>query len=178
MKGEKYNVLELKNNIFENIEATPKEHYTFQFDPSAIVPVEKKYIGLMKKRMLGSIIASIILVIAGVFSDRAFLGFGIGVLFISVVGHIKGITAYKKLYAKSNDRYAKTLYDYTLYDNFLIVWISSEDAIRQIKVKLDEIKKAQVIADILVMEIDGQLFLMKKDKLVENSYFLSICSKK
>ena len=99
-------------------------------------------------------------------------------LFISVVGHIKGITAYKKLYAKSNDRYAKTLYDYTLYDNFLIVWISSEDAIRQIKVKLDEIKKAQVIADILVMEIDGQLFLMKKDKLVENSYFLSICSKK
>ena len=71
MKGEKYNVLELKNNIFENIEATPKEHYTFQFDPSAIVPVEKKYIGLMKKRMLGSIIASIILVIAGVFSDRA-----------------------------------------------------------------------------------------------------------
>ena len=42
-------MLQLKNNIFENIETTPKEHYTFQFDPSAIVPVEKKYIGLMKK---------------------------------------------------------------------------------------------------------------------------------
>ena len=69
-------------------------------------------------------------------------------------------------------------YGYTLYDDFLIGWMSSDDGIRQIKVRLDEIKKAQVIADILVMEIDGQLFLMKKDKLVENSYFLSICSKK
>ena len=94
-------MLQLKNNIFENIETTPKEHYTFQFDPSAIVPVEKKYIGLMKKRMLGSIIAGLLLIIIGIFSDRAFLGFGVGVLFISVVGHIKGISAYKKLYAKS-----------------------------------------------------------------------------
>ena len=171
-------MLQLKNNIFENIETTPKEHYTFQFDPSAIVPVEKKYIGLMKKRMLGSIIAGLLLIIIGIFSDRAFLGFGVGVLFISVVGHIKGISAYKKLYAKSKDKYTKTLYDYTLYDDFLIVWISSDDAIRQIKVRLDEIKKAHVIADILVMEIDGQLFLMKKDELVENSYFLTDCNKK
>ena len=178
MKGEKYDMLELKNNIFENIEATPKEHYTFQFDASAIVLVERKYIGIMKKRMLGSVIAGIIMIICGVFSDRSFLGFGIGVLFISVVGHIKGISAYKKLYAKIKDRYTKTLFDYTLYDNFLIVWISSEDAIRQIKVKFDEIKKAQVISDILVMEIDGQLFLMKKDELVENSYFLTVCNKK
>jgi hypothetical protein len=169
---------ELKNNIFENIEDTPKEHYTFQFDPSTIAPVEKKYIGLLKKRMLGSIISGLLLVLGGVFSDRAILGFGIGVLFISIVGHIKGISAYKKLYAKSRDRYAKTLYDYSLYDNFLIVWISSDDAIRQIKVKLDEIKKAQVVADFIVMEIDGQLFLMKKDEVVENSYFLTICNKK
>ena len=70
------------------------------------------------------------------------------------------------------------MYDYTLYDEFLIVWISSDDAVRQIKVRLDEIKKSQVIADVIVMEIDGQLFLMKKDELVENSYFLTVCNKK
>ncbi|MGM9664276.1 MAG: hypothetical protein ACI3XF_05490 [Eubacteriales bacterium] len=170
-------MLDLKNNLFENIEDSPKEHYTFQFDPSAIVPVEKKYIGLMKKRMIGSIIAGLLLVIIGVFSDRALLGFGVGVLFISVVGHIKGISAYKKLYTKSRDKYRKTLYDYTLYEEYLIVWISSDDAIRQLKVKLDEIKKAQIIQDHIVMEIDGQLFLMKKDELMDNSYFLSICNK-
>ena len=171
-------MLQLKNNIFENIEATPKEHYTFQFDPSAIVPVEKKYIGLLKKRMVGSIIAGLLLIIIGIFSDRVFFGFGAGALFISMVGHIRGISTYKKLCAKSRDRYNKTLYDYTLYEDFLIVWISSDDAIRQIKVRPDEIKKAQVIADVLVMEIDGQLFLVKKDELIDNSYFLSICNKK
>ena len=171
-------MLELKNNIFENIQETPKEHYTFQFDSNSIVPIEKKYIGLMKKRMLGSIIGGLLLIISGIFSDRSLLGFGVGVLFISVIGHIKGISSYKKLYAKIIKKYNKTLYDYTLYEDFLIVWISSDDAIRQIKVRLDEIKKAQVIADILVMEIDGQLFLMKKDELVENSYFLTVCNKK
>ena len=171
-------MIELKNNIFANIEDTPKEHYTFQFDPDKVVPVEKKYIGFMKKRMLGSIVASILLVIIGVLSDRAFLGFAIGVLFISMVGHIKGISAYKKLFEKSKEKYKTTFYDYTLYDDFLIVWISSDDAIGQKKIKLGEIKKTQIIEDFLVMEIEGQLFLMNKDELIDNSYFLTICNKK
>lgn len=171
-------MLELKNNLFENIQDAPKEHYTFQFDPDLVVPVEKKYIGLMKKRMLCSIIAGLILVIVGIFSYRAVLGFAIGVLFISVVGHIKGISAYKKLYAESRDRYNRTLYDYTLYEDFLIIWISSDVSIKQHKFKLNEIKKAQIIKDLIVMEIDRQLYLIKKDELIENSYFLSICNPK
>ena len=132
----------------------------------------------MKKRMLGSIIVGLLLIVIGIFSDRVLVGFGVGTLYISVIVHIKGISTYKKLYAKSKDRHTKTLYDYTLYDDFLIVWISSDDRIRQMKVRLDEIKKVQVIADLIVMEIDGQLFLMKKDELVENSYFLTVCNKK
>ena len=171
-------MLELKNNIFENIEDSPKEHYTFQFDPSAIATVENKYIGLMKKRMLCSVLGGLLLIIIGILWGRTLLGFGVGALFISVVGHIKWISAYKKLYAKNRDRYKKTLYDYTLYDQYLIVWISSDDSIRQLKVKLDEIKKAQIVKDLIVMEINEQLFLIKKDELIDNSYFLSICNKK
>ena len=171
-------MLNLKNNIFENIEDTPKEHYTFHFDPGTIAPVEKKYIGLLVKRMLASVLSGIVLILYGIFSDRAILGFGIGVLFISIVAHIKGISAYKKLYAKSKKRYERTLYDYTLYENFLIIWIASEDAIRQLKVNFDEIKKVQQIANLFVMEIDGQLFLLKKDELIEDSYFLTLCKQK
>ena len=171
-------MLELKNNIFENIQDAPKEHYTFQFDPNLIVPVEKKYIGFMKKRMLISILAGLFLVIVGIFSDRVFLGFAGGLLLMSLVVHLKSLSAYKKLFAERRGRYDKTLYDYTLYEDFLIVWISSDDRIRQLKVKLDDIKKAQMIQDFVVMEIDGQLFLMKKDELVDHSYFLSICNKK
>lgn len=90
----------LRNNLFEDITDTPKEHYTFQFEPESVVPVEEKYIGLLVKRMIVSIIATVILVIFGFFSDGAFLSFATGVLFIGVVVHIKGISSYKKLYAK------------------------------------------------------------------------------
>ncbi len=171
-------MLKLKSNLFEGIEEDPKEHYTFQFDPDMIVPMEKQYAVPIKIRMLISVLSSMVLVIVGIFTDRAIVGFGIGVLLISVVGHLKGLSAYKRYYAKNKEKYAHTLYDYTLYDRFLIVWISSENAFRQIKVGLDEIKKVRILADTLVMEIDGQLFLMKKDELVEQSYFLTICNKK
>ena len=83
-------------------------------------------------------------------------------------------SAYKKLYAKSKDKYTKTLYDYTLYDDFLIVWISSDDAIRQIKVRLDEIKKAQVIVFIKVkffFMCDALHLLLPSASALDSNYF-------
>ena len=172
-------MLELKNNIFENVQETPREHYTFHLDSSDVVTIEKKYIGDMKKRMAIAIACSAFLAVYGILrSSPAFAGLGFGMLLMSLAAHIKVIRHYKKLYAKSRERYPKTLFDYTLYGDSLIVWISSDDAIRQFKVRLSEIKKAQIVKDIVVMEIEGQLFLMKKDELIENSYFLSICKKK
>ena len=171
-------MLELRNNIFENIEDPPKEHYTFQFDSDEVAPVEKKYMGLIKKRMLIFVIAQLVPGIYGVFLDRILIGFAIGGLFIGLVWHIKGILARKKLYAKSIERYKKTVYDYTLYEGFLVIWISSDDSIRQLKVNLNEIKKVHTAGDLLVMEIDNQLFLMKKKELIQNSYFLTVCDKK
>jgi hypothetical protein len=172
---------ELRSNLFEHIDATPKEHYTFQIDASALVPVEKKYVGRMTKRMIFALTPGLLLLILDLLWNYGFGGFGgfaIGVLFVSAVGHIKMISAYKKLCEKRNEACASTLYDYTLYDGFMIIWISSEDGIRQKKVKLGNIKKAQIIADVVVLEIDGELFLLKKEELEQGSYFLAICSKK
>ena len=169
---------ELKNNLFEHIDATPKEHYTFHIDASAIVPVEKKYVGLMTKRMIFTLTPALLLLILDLLWNYGLGGFAIGVLFVSAVGHIKMISAYKKLCEKRKEACASTLYDYTLYDSFMIIWISSEDGIRQKKVKLGNIKKAQIIADVVVLEIDGELFLLKKEELEQSSYFLAICSKK
>ena len=43
---------------------------------------------------------------------------------------------------------------------------------------LHEIKKARIIKNLVVLEIENELYLMRKNELVENSYFLSICAKK
>ena len=166
---------ELKNNLFENITDTPKEHYTFNFSSEEIAPVEKKYMGILIKRMIVSIVASMILIICGILSHTVIIGIAAGILFISLVSHIKSISAYKKIYAKSRDKYPRTVYDYTLYDNFLVIWISSDTSIRQTKVLYTDIKKAQIIADLVVLEIEGQLFLMRKSELAKDSFFLKAC---
>jgi hypothetical protein len=43
-------------------------------------------------------------------------------------------------------------------------------------VKLVDIKKAQIIEGVVAMEISGELFLMRKEELIQNSYFLTICT--
>ena len=63
-------MLQLKNNLFDDISETPREHYTFWFDYAAVASVEKKYIGFLIKRMLISIGLLFILSVYAAFCDR------------------------------------------------------------------------------------------------------------
>ena len=169
---------ELKKDLFADILDAPKEHYTFRFEPSQLTPVEKAYIGGLIKRMILSAILGIYVIVCGIFLDRWIIGFGVGMLLVTLILHIKNLRISKALYAKAKENYPKTVYDYSLYNGFMMVWISAENAIRQMRIALSEIQKAKIISDLLVMEIDGQLFLMKKEELREDSYFLSIAQRR
>ena len=81
------------------------------------------------------------------------------------------IVLHEAIFKKSRQRYATTVYDYTLYENALIVWISSDQLIRQMRIGLSEIRNLREIVDFFVFEFDKQIFLLKKDVLAENSYF-------
>lgn len=171
-------MLKLKNDIFEDITAAPKEHYTFNFGGDELTPVEKKYINRLKIRGLIVTAAILALLLDGIFFTEDMIWFSLGMLYVWEVLHIGTIIRTKKMYEKRRASFSNTLYDYTLYDSFLIVWISSDDSIRQRKILLHEIKKARIIKNLVVLEIENELYLMRKNELVENSYFLSICAKK
>ncbi|MBE6635050.1 MAG: hypothetical protein E7617_02450 [Ruminococcaceae bacterium] len=173
MKGKEIG-MELKNNIFENITDTPKEHYTFHFETIDLLHVEKKYMGILKKRLSLSVIMAMILLVICIFHSAFFAGFGAGVLFMTIVFGIGSVQMTKKQYLNSYERCITALFDYSLYDEFLIVWISSENAIRQMKVRLNEIKNIREIGDLLTFEIDGRIYLMRKAELIENSYFIKM----
>lgn len=166
--------MELKKDIFENIQAEPREHYTFQIDPASMEPVEKKYIGKMIKRMIIGILCGVILLFFG-FSSVFYLGMGVAIVLFMSASHIAAISNTKKLYAKRKAKYLHTVHDYTLYDDCLVVWLSGNDSIRQTKYSLNQIVKAQMIGDFVVLEIDGELYLLKKNELVEDSYFIRRC---
>lgn len=171
-------MLKLKNDIFEDITAAPKEHYTFNFDGDELTPVEKKYINRLKICGLIVTAAILVLLLDGIFFTEDMIWFSLGMLYVWEILLVGTIIRTKKMYEKRRASFSNTLYDYTLYDSFLIVWISSNDSIRQRKILLHEIKKARIIKNLVVLEIENELYLMRKNELVENSYFLSICAKK
>jgi hypothetical protein len=168
----------MKTNLFENIEDTPREHYTFHFEPHEIAPVARKYTGRMKKRLLLSVAIVVCLIALDVLMEGAGVAFALGFWIATALMFFMLVRGYKKTWQKTSERYKTTLFDYTLYDDFLIVWMASENRIRQMKVNFSEIKRVQTVEGILVMEIDGQLFLMKKHALVDHSFFLTLGNQK
>ena len=66
----------------------------------------------------------------------------------------------------------ETVFDYSLYSDYMIIWITAPNSIKQIKVELTKIKKSQIIADFIVMEIEGQLYVLEKNMLIPNSFFI------
>lgn len=166
--------MELKKDIFEGITAEPREHYTVQIDPASVAPVKKKYIGKLIKRMIIGILCGVILLFFG-FSSVFYLGMGLGIVLLVSASHITVISNTKKQYAKAEAKYPCTVYDYTLYDEFLIVCLSSDTGIIQTKYRLQELVRVEIVGSLVTLELDGPLFFINRDALPENSYFLSRC---
>ena len=91
---------ELKNSLFDNIQETPMEHYTFEIPPESLRPVEKKFLWKLKKPMLVSIVACLFIILTGIFSGDFVIGLGVGSLLTNLGSYIKSTLTYKKLYAK------------------------------------------------------------------------------
>ena len=170
----------LKRDLFADIIGEPKESYTFEFDEKHLAPVEKKYIGELKTRMVISIILCAVCAVIGIAAESpVILGLGLGALAVEAAVYGKTISASKKNYTRVREVYSKKmLFEYTLYSDCLIAHIYSYNAERTVKFELYEIKSVYTLADTVIFEADGQLFPLKKDELAENSYFLMRCAKK
>ncbi len=168
----------LTKDLFEDITAQPKEHYSFIFTEDEIAFVEKKYMGALLFKMGLFIFCCALLFTCGIILSGYVVAFALGMAFIGITSYIKIILAYKKSYAEARQRYPKTVFDYTLYDCFMIVWISSDTSVKQMKFGLEKVKSVMTAGKFLTLEIDGQIYLLRSDELIDDSYFLAISSKK
>lgn len=168
----------LRNNIFEDITVAPKEHYTFCFEPDEVDPVQKKCTNRLKVRGLIMYAYILILFVQGIFFREATIWFSLGMCCVWTVVYIGTIIGHKKMYEKRRAKFSNTVYDYTLYESFFVIWVSSDDSIRQRKILLHEIKRVWTLKNLVVLEIGNELYLMRKKELDEGSYFLSICDQK
>lgn len=165
-------MLEPKKDLFEEINDEVREHYRFQPTPEEARVAMKTYMSRYVKAMVISLVASLVFLVIGCFADRAIAGFAGGLLFLSIVAHTKTICAIKKVNSGGQEKMLKTVYDYTVYDTYLIAWISSDESIRQTKIQLDKITNVQEMGALLSFETDKQIYIMRKADLIEGSYFI------
>ena len=170
---------ELKTSLFDEIQEIPKEHYTFRFTPEEANFVSNRVNKMMMTRFVLLIILSILLILCGFGIDEGFfIGFGTCSLILTSITFLKTLSVIKKNKEKADAIYPTSVFDYSLYDSFLIIHCTSDTKVHQDKIKIKDIKHVQNHSNIISMIIDGKIYMLRKDKLAENSYFLSLCKNK
>ena len=167
--------MEQKQDFFQDVQAEPREQYTFQIDPESVTPVGKKYIAKLIKGMTVGILCGVFCIIYGLFGSNFLIGAGFAITLLMVALYLTSIFKTKKSYAAAKEKYAHCLFDYALYDDCLVIEINSDKGLTKVKCNLNEIVKAQIIGELVVLEIEGKLYLLKKNELIENSYFIERC---
>lgn len=162
-------------DLFDIVQERPKEHYRFRIALSKVMIVEKKMISYHVKRAVFALIACLAAAIWGLFLDRSLFAFFMGIFLVLLIRSIQNIRLYQSIFDNNRRVFAKTFYDYSLYEEELLIWESSEERVQQIRIPLSAIKKIRKIGDVVVMEIGISLYLLDKCILHDNSYFLRIC---
>lgn len=154
-----------------------KEKYVFNFSEEELDKIHRLQMkSLWVKPILFAIIC-VVLIIIFAFSEMApsFLrGLFAGFLLIGETGYIKGIRAYKKSWTNSAERVSESTYEYKVFDDYIRVdiWHNNE-RIRDSKCYFKDIEAILPLGDWLVMQFGGLSFLLRKNDLREDSFFLS-----
>lgn len=162
----------IENRLLSNLPETPREHYIFMLSPEPLEAARKKYLSVYIKNMLLSIALCILTALCGIRLGEGVIGLGVSMLMMSLAAYSKAIRAHNKAYAQSKEKLSETVYEYLLYDDFLLIVIASDTGYRQMKVPLRAIDKLENVCGHLAAVIEGHLYMIPMSVLPEDSYFM------
>lgn len=125
-------------------------------------------------------LAAVILILIFAFSAASDLltGFALGILFIGSVSHIKVICRYNKSWKRSFGKICKSVYEYRVYDEYMMIDIyRNGEKISESKCYFNDIEQIHQYDNWLFLQIGGQLYVLRKRELKENSAFYSFMYK-
>ena len=162
--------------IEQNNEILPNELYRFTFSKeelSEIYRLQRK--SVYKSPLIFTILCILmILFFIGSSAPDVMIGFAFGMFLIGAVSHIKGIRAYSKAWKNSTEQICKSVYAYTVIENYIRVNIYREnERIRESKCFFTDIEQIQQFGKWLFLQFGGQSFIIRKSDLKENSAFYS-----
>lgn len=164
---------ELRKDLFADIADEPREHYTFRFSAEEARRVANTTVSSLARRMFLTIVLCAVIVFVGaVQGSDGICGWGAGTLLIGLAGYIKSIHITKKANAEGIPHVAASVYDYTVFGGYAVIWVCNENTVLQVRVTPADIQKSRIVAGLVVLQIRGRLYLLRKNELAEGSFFL------
>lgn len=127
---------------------------------------------LARRMFLMIVPCAVIVLIGAVQHSDGICGLGIGMLLTGLSGYIKSIHITKKANAVGIPHVAASVYDYTVFDGYAVIWVCNENTVLQVRVTPTDIQKSRAVAGLIVLQIRGRLYLLRKNELAEGSFFL------
>lgn len=164
----------------QNSGMLPYETYRFRFvkeELSEIRRLQRK--AIYKKPLVLTLLCVLLTVLLICLSSAdGMIGFAFGLLFAVVISHIKGIRAYNKVWKNNEERICKSTYEYQIFDDYISINIFREnEKVRASKYFFTDIEKIQLFDRWLLLQIGGQIFIIRKGDLKETSAFYSYANK-
>lgn len=164
---------ELRKDLFADIADEPREHYTFRFSADEARRVANAAVSSLARRMILMIILGAVIVLGGALQDSdGICGLGTGMLLMGLAGYIKSFRLTKKANAEGIPHVAASVYDYTVFGGYAVIWVCNENTVLQVRVTPTDIQKSRAVEGLIVLQIRGRLYLLRKNELAEGSFFL------
>ena len=167
----------MNDNIITN---QPNEEYTFNFTKDELDNLFR----LQKKKAYTNPVVSTILFLSIIIysiivhADQFWIGLSVGVILFIIISYGKGYFALNKTWKTNAPKIAETTYEYQIYDNYFILNLyRNNEKTRQSKCYFEDIGQIQKLDKWLLLQFNGQAFILRENDLKENSVFLTYVQK-
>lgn len=161
----------------EAVAEEPKETYVFQYKKEDLQAIfQKTRLPLITRPLVFSLACVLLfLALLAIGTHPMLLGMPLGYLVVGLTAHMKSYWAYSKSWKKRESKILERRYSYELYNTYFVLRIfCGEEVTRMLKISYTDVEKTVSFENYLLLQIAGQLYIIKKDALLPDSAFLTL----
>ena len=152
----------------------PSESYKFTLTKEDISEAYKSSVKILFKPMLKAVLmlAAALAVYVWIDAPDGLIGASAGVFGIFVIISLNQIFSYRKVWKKRTPKLEASQYEYRVFGDYFTVDLSVDgELIATEKISFTEVQKIHDVSKFLLIIINGQIYVLKKDGLMSNSAF-------
>ena len=154
----------------------PDESYRFNFTKTELDEIYRLQRKEFFKKPLRFFLILVCAIVFYILSSKQYdaASFGFGILFISSIIYARSFQSFTKSQKNGIDQICASTYEYNIFERYIEIGIYREnEKIRESKCYYTDIEKIKQLDKWLLLQIGGQIFIVRKNDLKNNSAFYS-----